>query len=269
MAHIINNLLALRGVFLIHPTKERGQHIKVLIILCIVMKLLPEQIASQLSERVVQGDYQPGERLIEAALSAEFGVSHGPIRDALRILQGKGLVTIDAYRGAHVTRYSVREVTELYQVRAALVSIRAKWIAEDAKRAQILEQVEAPITRPAALAKNPAMAEAFVAASLSVNNLLTDSLPNRWLRATIQAITLQTSRYSRLALLASPERRQESAQLWRMLYEAMASGDGDLAEKIAATLSLTARDAAVKYLQQHETPDLKIVGGSDADEHAA
>ena len=224
------------------------------------MRLLPEQIAATLSDRVVQGAYQPGERLVEAALSAEFGVSHGPIRDALRVLQSSGLVTIHPYRGAHITEYSVQEVRELYQVRAALVSIRAKWIAEDPQRAHILEKVQAPISRLSALAGDDAEADAFVAESLAVNNLLTDSLPNRWLRATIQAITLQTSRYSRLALLASRERRQESAHLWRLLYEAMASGDGDLAETIGATLSLTARDAAIKHLEQHQTLSLKIVG---------
>jgi len=218
------------------------------------MKLLPEQIASALSGRVIQGGYRPGDRLVEAELSREFGVSHGPIRDALRILQGNGLVTIHPYRGAHVTQLSVREVRELYQVRAALVSIRAKWIAEDPQRMQVLMQVEAPIARLRALADDAANADAFVTESFSVNNLLTDTLPNRWLRSTIQAITLQTSRYSRLALLASAERRQEAAHLWRTLFEAMVSGDADLAEKVAATLSLTARDAAIKYLEQHEAP---------------
>ncbi len=225
------------------------------------MKLLPEQIATTLSERVVQGAYPPGERLIEAALSAEFGVSHGPIRDALRILQGYGLVTIHPHRGAHITQYSVPEVRELYQVRAALVSIRARWIAEDPQRARILEQVQARIARLSALADDPAQAEAFVAESLQVNNLLTESLPNRWLRSMIEGLTLQTSRYSRLALLASQERRQESAYLWRLLHEAMASGDGDLAEKVAGTLSLTARDAAIKYLEHHEARSLKLAGG--------
>lgn len=238
------------------------------------MKVLPEQIAGTLSSRVIHGTYPPGHRLIEAALSAEFGVSHGPIRDALRILQANGLVTIHPYRGAHVTQLSVREVRELYEVRAALVSIRARWIAQDPQphRTKILELVEARIAHLAMLADDDAHAEAFSDESAAVNNLLTDSLPNRWLRSTIQAITLQTSRYSRLALVGSRERRQEAAHLWRMLFNAMASGDADLAEKVAATLSLTARDAAIKYLNEHADEPLsgkhaprpgrlKIVGG--------
>jgi DNA-binding GntR family transcriptional regulator len=205
-----------------------------------------EKIAKTLSDRIVHGVYQPGDRLIEAALSKEFEVSHGPVRDALRILQRVGLVTINSFRGAQVTEVSVREVLDLYQVRSALVSIRARWIAEDSRRVDILREVEAPVARLLALADDDS--DAFVAESFAVNNFLTESLSNHWLRSTIQALTLQTNRYSRLALLASSERRRESAHLWQTLLRAMSTGDGDLAEKVAAVLSLTARDAAIKYL---------------------
>jgi DNA-binding GntR family transcriptional regulator len=129
-----------------------------------------------------------------------------------------------------------------------LVSIRARWIAEDSRRVDILREVEAPVARLLALADDDSDAEAFVAESFAVNNFLTESLSNHWLRSTIQALTLQTNRYSRLALLASSERRRESAHLWQTLLRAMSTGDGDLAEKVAAVLSLTARDAAIKYL---------------------
>lgn len=227
------------------------------------MKLLPEQIAAKLSERIVLGSYKPGDRLVEATLSAEFGVSHGPIRDALRILQGNGLVTIHPYRGAHVTLLSVREVRELYQVRAALVSIRARWIAEDPNRHSILEQVQGPLARLATLAE-AADPEAFIAESFRINAILTESLPNRWLRSTIQAITVQTNRYSHLALVASVQRRVESAHLWRTLVDAMTVGDGELAEKVAATLSLTARDAAVRYLDQHAATAVADAGKKSA-----
>jgi DNA-binding GntR family transcriptional regulator len=210
-----------------------------------------ERISKILSDRIIHGRYQPGDRLIEAALSKEFDVSHGPIRDALRILQRVGLVTISSYRGAQITEISIREVLDLYQVRSALVGIRARWIAEDAQRADILHKVEGPVAHLVTLAENDA--EAFVDESFVVNNMLTESLTNHWLRSIIEALTLQTSRYSRLALLASRDRRRESALLWQTLLQAMASGDGDLAEKTAQVLSLTARDAAVKYLTQGDS----------------
>jgi DNA-binding GntR family transcriptional regulator len=71
---------------------------------------LPEQIASRLSERIVSGAYEPGQRIMEQALAQEFAVSRGPVREALRILERDGLVTILPRRGAIVTDLSVDEV---------------------------------------------------------------------------------------------------------------------------------------------------------------
>jgi DNA-binding GntR family transcriptional regulator len=48
---------------------------------------LPEQIANQLSARIVSGAYAPGQRIMEQAVAAEFEVSRGPVREALRLLE--------------------------------------------------------------------------------------------------------------------------------------------------------------------------------------
>jgi DNA-binding GntR family transcriptional regulator len=183
-------------------------------------------------------------------LSKEFGVSHGPVRAALRLLESFGLVTIHAYRGAEVTRLTVQEVRDVYNVRAAMVSLRAKWIAQDPDRMLIVERVGELVDKLLALGDHDM--DQFLRISFEVNRLLTDSLHNRWLRSTLQAITMQTSRYSRLAL-RDPARRQESAHLWRMLVNVMAAGDADLAEHVAVTLSLTTRDAAVHALQLEDS----------------
>lgn len=219
--------------------------------LALLSQTLPEKIAAALAERVISGEYAPGARLIEAVLVKEFGVSHGPVRDALRILQASGLVTIHPYRGAEVTTLSVREVKEIYQVRAALVGLRARWIAEDPMRAELTEHVKAPIAKLNELARAQDRSDEYIAVALSINRILTENLTNRWLRSMLQALTLQTSRYTRLALTTG-ERRRESARLWRTLLEAIRSGDGERAEEIASAISLATRDAAIRYLQQQE-----------------
>ena len=216
-----------------------------------VSQTLPEKIAATLADGVITGRYPPGARLIEAVLVREYGVSHGPVRDALRILQNAGLVTIHPYRGAEVTALTVREVKEIYQVRAALVGLRARWIAEDDARAEIVARVQVPIARLDALAQDPNAEAEYTAVALSLNRALTEGLSNRWLGSMLKALTLQTSRYTRLAL-ASAERRRESARLWRTLLAAIESGDGERAQQIASTISLATRDAAIRALEQLE-----------------
>lgn len=208
---------------------------------------LPEKIAARLAERIVDGRYPPGSRLIEAVLSKEFGSSHGPVRDALRLLQSAGLITILPYRGAVVTDITVREIRELYQVRAALVGLRARWIAEDPQRGALLEKVTEPIAQLQKLAGKDATA--YTRTALQVNRTLTESLGNHWLRATLSSLMLQTSRYTRLAL-ASPAHQRHSARQWQTLYEAIRDGDGERAEHTAAALSMATRDEAIRFLEQ-------------------
>ena len=209
---------------------------------------LPDRIAAAIAADIVAGRHAPGERLVEATLVKAYGVSHGPVRDALRVLQSSGLVQIHPYRGAQVTMLSVREVLEIYQVRAALVGLRARWLAEDAARGEVIAQADSLVEKLNELARKDAAGDDYVSVALALNRMLTDNLSNRWLRSTLQALTLQTSRYTRLAL-GTPERRRESARLWRTLIDAIRAGDGEEAQRIASTISLATRDAAIGELE--------------------
>jgi DNA-binding GntR family transcriptional regulator len=210
---------------------------------------IPERIARVLAERIVDGAFPPGQRLIEASLAAEFGVSHGPIRDALRALERQGLVTIAPYRGAVVREVSVREVTELYQVRAALVGLRARWIAEDAAHRAFAQALKPRISALRALLRGGGGADAYVDAALAVNAAFTGSVANPWLRSMLESLSMQTARYTRLGL-QDAKRRRDSAAAWQGLIEAIDAGDGDAAERIARGNSLALRDAAIRALEE-------------------
>jgi DNA-binding GntR family transcriptional regulator len=62
---------------------------------------------------IISGRFEPGDRLIESALSAEFGTSRGPVREALQQLENEGLVMSFPYRGAVVLGVSDEEVQEV------------------------------------------------------------------------------------------------------------------------------------------------------------
>lgn len=84
-------------------------------------------VAAALRRQIQDGLLQPGEWLREARICAEFGVGRSIARTALRTLSDDGLVQIEENRGAYVAATTVQEVFDLYEVRAALYGLAARF----------------------------------------------------------------------------------------------------------------------------------------------
>jgi DNA-binding GntR family transcriptional regulator len=214
---------------------------------------LPEQIAARVSERIVAGAYAPGQRIMEQALAAEFQVSRGPVREALRILERDGLVTILPRRGALVTDLTIVEVKEIFDVRAMLNGLRDRLLAEDPNRERVLPLIDAEIAKLVRFARDPKRGREYVETVSSLNRALTHACPSARLRTILDSLARQTLRYSHLGL-GTPERRRQSAAHWQKLGTAIRNGDGAAAERIARERVLDSRDAAIRALGEHAAP---------------
>src|SRR5438094_10243702 len=91
---------------------------------------LNKVVADRIRERILAGEYGPGERLAEERLSEELGISRMPVREALRALAAEGIVTLNPRRGASVTEFSKEHAQELIEVRATLEALNAKLAAK-------------------------------------------------------------------------------------------------------------------------------------------
>jgi len=87
-----------------------------------------DHIRDVLVARILDGTYAPGTQLKELSLAREFNVSQAPIREALRELEGSGLVTSERYRGTRVRGADSQEMRESYELRATL-EVRAVELA--------------------------------------------------------------------------------------------------------------------------------------------
>jgi DNA-binding GntR family transcriptional regulator len=210
---------------------------------------LPEQIAARLSGRIVTGIYAPGQRIMEQAVAAEFAVSRGPVREALRLLEKDGLVTILPRRGAQVTNLSIAEVKEIFDIRAMLNGLRDRQIAEAPGRLQLLPALEAEVAKLARYAREPGLGEEYVETVASIDRLLTRASDNARLKTILGSLMLQTLRYRQLGL-STPQRRKQSVQNWQKLIKAIRDGDGAEAESIARQRVIDSRDAAIRLLQE-------------------
>lgn len=103
-------------------------------------------IVTEIEDAIMRGKLKPGSRLIETMISDQFGVSRGPVREAMVELEGSGLIERIPYRGAVVTSELTEEdVGDLKTFRKILEVWAAGWILEqdDAERDKILQNLEA------------------------------------------------------------------------------------------------------------------------------
>jgi DNA-binding GntR family transcriptional regulator len=79
-----------------------------------------DHIAESLRASILNGSLPPGAPLVEGRLAQQFGVSRGPLREAMRQLTEEGLLTTKAYTATHVTQLTEKDVNDIYSLRTAL-----------------------------------------------------------------------------------------------------------------------------------------------------
>ncbi len=87
---------------------------------------LSHSIVAEIKQLIYAGEFRPGERLNEAALALRMGTSRGPIREAVKVLAGLGLVTAVPNKGVFVRQLSLREALEIYELRALVFGFAAE-----------------------------------------------------------------------------------------------------------------------------------------------
>ena len=107
-----------------------------------------DRVADALRAGLIGHRFAPGQRLIEADLTEEYGVSRGTLRQAFSRLASDGLIEIVPNRGAIVRQLSQRDLGELFQVRSELEGLAARLAADgmrDRARREVFEAAIEPI----------------------------------------------------------------------------------------------------------------------------
>jgi DNA-binding GntR family transcriptional regulator len=117
---------------------------------------LREQIKDVILQRILDGAYQPGARLVETRIAQELGVSQAPVREALRDLEQLGCIVHEPFRGCSVRAFSAQELIEAFPVRAALEALAARLAAERITEPELLQLADLLETMRAAAERGDA-----------------------------------------------------------------------------------------------------------------
>jgi DNA-binding GntR family transcriptional regulator len=186
---------------------------------------LPEAVGRLLRHRILNNEIPAETRLVEANLAAEFGVSRGTIRDAMRNLQAEGLIAIVPRRYSVVTRMSIEDAEDVCYARYVLedASLSAGWQHEGA---ELTSALQAAIEHMSAAAQAEDMGT-LVEWDTRFHELLVDvsgrdRLKQLWSMLNSQMGALMRSQIERQGISLS-----DAVQRHRELLDAVLTGDNE------------------------------------------
>ncbi|GGD72708.1 GntR family transcriptional regulator [Paenibacillus nasutitermitis] len=98
---------------------------------------ISEEISEIIKERILEGELNPGDRIIETKIAKELNVSQTPVREAIRLLAGEDIVTIVPNRGPSVRLLEMEDVFEIYSLRAVYESLAIRLAVKNASEEDV------------------------------------------------------------------------------------------------------------------------------------
>lgn len=190
---------------------------------------LVDEVARVLRQRIYTGFYAPGELLRQVQLSEDLKVSRTPLREALRMLQSEGLVEADGVRGVSVAQADRKRLLNAYSLREMLDGLAARQAAERAPeqaRARLLPLIEAQRQT-----LDPWQPAEYTRLNVELHVIIVELADNEYLSAQL-ALVRKTSQVFAPAVLISQDRAAHAVREHSLIVEAIAAGDGELAERL-------------------------------------
>jgi DNA-binding GntR family transcriptional regulator len=195
-----------------------------------------EQVEARLRQAIVAGHFEPGSRLIERELCTLLGVSRTSLREALRQLEGDGLVVNIPHKGIIVATMTRAEAEEIYQVRAVVEGLAGRLCAE--QLTSVLEEALKSAMEQIETAHQAHDLAALVTAKEQFYQVLLSGCGNRTAGVVLQALHDRIASLRALTL-TQPGRAEASVAEMRRILEA-----------ILAQESLAACHACIDHVEQ-------------------
>lgn len=188
---------------------------------------LPMLIEEEIERVILGGEYMPGDRINEKELALRFGISRGPVREALRSLESSGLIEQVPNRGVFVRRLTAAQAADIYDVRAFLFSLAGRLLAIRASDEEIAQLRGFVAAMDEAIARDDF--DSYVRENFALHEFIVARAGNPVLAGQYLALIKQLRLY-RARNLMLRESMQASNKEHHAMVEAIAAHDPDRAQ---------------------------------------
>jgi DNA-binding GntR family transcriptional regulator len=210
-------------------------------------KSLPEQVTELLLTAIQDGVIEPGERMKEETYAERFAVSRSTIREAMALLERRGVVERIPRYGVRVTAVDPAEIEEIFNIRAQLLGLAARLAAETQPQG-LNDQLQAGAVKLRTLAANSKTKPVdYMEISVHMQRVLVSACSGKRLRRIYEDLSDQALwRFAvreKAVSFLTQKRRKESARDWGQVVAAISASDGEGAESAAKSLLLASYQA--------------------------
>ncbi len=211
-----------------------------------------QTVSERLRQLILEGEYGPGERLIEEQLAERLGISRTPVRQALTMLEAEGLVEITPNKGAVVCSFGIEEVRDVYDLRAVLEGHAARRAAsrigepELERLGQLCEEMEGLGSR---FSDHEGEIRRLVSLNQEYHEMIVAASRNRRLERLVQH-AVEVPLVFKSFFWYRPHERTISNHHHRQILNALESGDADRAEIVMREHVYEGRDFVIRVLEE-------------------
>ncbi|MFD5188613.1 GntR family transcriptional regulator [Streptomyces sp. NPDC058357] len=210
---------------------------------------LRDQVYGELRERIIDGRYPSGYRVVERELADELGVSRIPVREAIQRLETEGFIAAQARKGAFVAPLGPAEAADFFDIREHLEALAASLAARRADR-DGLRTLERLLDRARRVADSSRRTRELGSVHADFHQQIVVMSGNPLLQGLMAPLDGRLRRL--FSLTSEPGDGPVMCGEHELLYEAIRSGDADAAERIARGHVAGTRATALKMLAEAE-----------------
>ncbi|NLA59062.1 MAG: GntR family transcriptional regulator [Firmicutes bacterium] len=212
-------------------------------------KPLRDIVFENLREAIITGQLRPGERLMEVQIAEELGVSRTPVREAIRKLELEGLVVMVPRKGAYVSNVSIKDISDIFQIRRALEGLAAE-LAADRLTEEQLEELEQLLVRTAETVEKLDILTT-VDMDTGFHQVIYEASRNEKLSSMLYHLREQIQRF-RTQSLSRPGRLEQALLEHRAIMDALKERDGELARRLVEEHIENAESALLAAFEDSE-----------------
>jgi DNA-binding GntR family transcriptional regulator len=193
-------------------------------------KTLSEQVFNELKDAIISGNLAQGAKITEDELAKKYGISRGPLREALRRLESIRLLIRIPHAGMRVVTLTPEIMEEIYTVREALEGMSARLAAERMSDAEIQSLAELLEKHQQTIDQSKGKEYLQREGDLDFHFRIAKASNNQWLIDLLSSELYQLLRMCRHRSSKTPERPEQALKEHKQIVEAIAMRDAELAE---------------------------------------